>query len=211
MSDLAQVPVMAAARWLTNGHLLEDVARLGYLRKEWVTLDCTFGRGTWWKRWKPDELVTHDIKIDGVDFRHLPEANASFDAVAYDPPYRLNGRPDKAVDERYGTDVASSWQDRHALIKAGMTECVRVLKLGGVLIQKCQAQVASGAVRWQDLEFANYGAGRGLVLIDRFDMLGGRPQPRRSRADGAPSVQQHARRAYSTLLVFKKGPTPWPP
>lgn len=43
-------PVLAATAWKTNADLIVDCARLGYLRKEWITLDPTYGRGLWWAR-----------------------------------------------------------------------------------------------------------------------------------------------------------------
>lgn len=101
-----------------------------------------------------------------------------------------------AVDERYGVDAYASREDRHDLIRAGMKECTRVLAPGGSLLVKCQDQVNGGRVRWQTIEFANYGVELGLELVDMLHMLGGRPQPPGRR-------QEHARRNYSTLLVFR--------
>lgn len=193
--------VLAAYAWPTNGHLMADVARLGYLNGS--VLDVTYGKGVFWKIYKPLDLTTHAIKIDGVDFRHLPHPDRSFDVVVLDPSFKLNGTPTKDVDERYGVDVPSRWQDRMQMIRDGMTECSRVARY--YLLLKCQAQVVSGHVRWQDLEFANHGISLGLTLVDRFDMLGtGRPQPERTRRDGNPSVQQHAYGRPSSLLVFQK-------
>lgn len=210
--NLPLPPVLAANRWATNGELIADVARLGYLRKTDAICDPTYGLGVWWSVWRPDvPLIGTDLhpeKGSGipVDFLHLPWKDSTFDVVAFDPPYKLNGTPDPQVDARYGVDVIRSWQGRHNLIREGMTECVRVLRTGGILLVKCMDQVCSGAVRWQTVEFTNHAVDNcGLVLADRFDMLGGgRPQPARTRADGKPSVQQHAYQRPSTLLVFRK-------
>ena len=203
-------PVMAVARWNSNAELLVSVARLGYLRKEWRTLDPTWGVGTWWKAFRPDDLVASDLVLEkspcgeSVDFRKLPHEDASFDAVAFDPPYRLNGRPHEG-DARYGTDVVASWQDRMELIRDGMTECIRVLRPDGILLVKCMDQVCSGKVRWQTIEFANHAAEHECELVDQLHPVGGRPQPERTRKDGKPSVQHHARRNISTLQVYRKG------
>lgn len=196
--------VPAAHRWPTNGHLIEAAAQLGYLRAEWRTLDCTFGEGVFWKRWRPHHLVGTDLDpakspdLDGgADFRRLPFTTGHFPAVVIDGPYKLQGTPASGgMDSRYGTDVVATWQDRHQLIKDGITECARVTSR--ILLVKCQAQVCSGAVRWQDIEFANHAATVGLTLVDRFDMLGtSRPQP-----EGRRQVHAHGR--PSTLLVFRK-------
>jgi hypothetical protein len=205
-------PVLAAKAWPTNGDLIADVARLGYLRDGDRILDPTWGLGRFWTRWKPRELFGSDLDpakspSAPADFRHLDEwVSGYFDAVTLDGPYKLNGTATKAVDGRYGVDTYAGPSERHGLICDGMTECTRVLRVGGVLLVKCQDQVCSGRIWWQTDIFTRHGESLGLVKVDRFDMLGtGRPQPERTRADGKPSVQQHAYGRSSTLLVFRKG------
>ena len=74
----------------------------------------------------------------------------------------------------------------------------RWLRSGGVLLLKCQDQVCSGKVRWQTIEFANHAAScGGMTLEDVFMPTGHRPQPGGRR-------QLHARRNYSSLMVFQK-------
>jgi hypothetical protein len=191
--------------WPSNGHLIKDVAEL-YLNKDMVILDPTYGLGRWWTQWQPKKLLMSDIKPNGIvpivtqtDFLYLPWCGHTFDCVAFDPPYKLNGTPDPQVDKRYGVDVISTWRGRHDLIREGMEECVRVLKSKGILLLKCMDQVCSGAIRWQTIEFTNYGYELGLKLIDRFDMVGhARTQPMNGRK------QMHAHSRGSTLLVFRK-------
>ncbi len=190
MSDL----VLAATAWPTNAAMIADVARLGYL--DGRVLDPTYGRGKWWTVWRPAELVTHDLRLDGVDFRHLPEPDGHFNAVAFDPPYKLNGTPTDKVDAPYGVDVVDTREGRHQLIREGITECARVLAPEGYLLVKCQDQVEGGKVRWQTRMFADHGEGLGLALIDSLLMLAYRAQPHGRR-------QVHARRNLSTLLVFR--------
>lgn len=198
-------PVLAATAWRTNGELIAEVARLGYLHHDWPTLDPTYGRGTWWSIFRPLQLVAHDIDPakapDGVstDFRHLPHRDGAFTAVAYDPPYKLNGTPTHQVDDRYGVAGGyTSAADRHQLILDGLTECARVIAASGILLVKCQDQVNAGAVRWQTDMVTDHARALGLDKIDAFLMLGHRPQPEGRR-------QVHARRNYSTLFVFQKG------
>lgn len=220
----ATMIVLAADRWPTNGHLIEAVAALGYLRREWTVLDATYGHGVFWRQWKPadpGDLIRYDLDPTkspdgegGIDFRRLPHPDVVFDAVVLDGPYKLNGTSAEDGDERFGVDGKASWQERHQLIREGITECARVLrpaprtsakKRAGYLLLKCQDQTCSGAVRWQTIEFANHAASIGLILVDRLQMLGtGRPQPARTRKDGKPSVQQHAHSHPSTLLIFRK-------
>lgn len=192
-------PVLAAHPWRTNGDLIADVARLGYLRPDDQVLDATYGRGRFWTRWKPLELVAHDLKLDGVDFRHLPHPDQSFDVVALDPDYKLNGTPALGdFDDAYGTNVPKRWQDRIADALAGIPEAARVLRPGGRLLYKTQDQVVSGKIRWLTLDAIALAAKHGLELVDRFDLIGGgRVQPMEGR------TQQHAHGRPSTLLVFQ--------
>jgi hypothetical protein len=196
---LADRIVPSAWAWPSNGHLIADVAQL-YIAPDAVVLDPTYGRGAWWTQFRPAHLIAHDLVLDGVDFTALPEADASVDVVAFDPPYKLNGTSTPAVDARYGVDGPYvRWQDRHALIRAGIDEQARVLRSGGVLLLKCQDQVCSGQMRWQTDEFTAHAAAFGLVKVDRFDMLGtARPQPMAGR------TQRHAHGRPSTLLVFRR-------
>src|SRR4051812_43435752 len=104
--------ILAAHKWPTNGDLIADVAKL-HLRTDMVALDPTYGRGLWWTAWRPDSLSTHDIAADGVDFRKLPEDDASFDLMAFDPPYVcMGGRKTSQLPDfmdRYGLwDAPSS-------------------------------------------------------------------------------------------------------
>lgn len=210
MNAETESPVMAFGEWASNAEMIEDCARLGYLRKTDYVLDATYGQGTFWKRWSPNQLLANDLyvtpktKIGNVvgfrrfDFTAFPENwERSFDCVVFDPPYKLNGTPDVGIDQRYGVHEPTRWQDRMALIRRGIEECARVLGKGYLLV-KCQDQVCSGKVRWQTDEFTDHAKRCGLGKVDRFDFPSYRPQPNGRR-------QVHARRNNSTLLVFKRG------
>lgn len=204
------VPILAAFEWPENGHLIAACARLGYLRKEWRTLDPTYGRGTWWKFWRPDDLVTFNRGEDGSDFRNLPLSSGNFEAIAFDPPYVSKGGRStsgiKEMDERYGQDDApptpALLQD---LINLGLYEMNRLLAHRGVLLVKCQNYVSSGKLWMGVHRTTQAGLDLGLEVVDFLQHVGRvRPQPKRTRADGQPVRQQHARQNYSTLIVFRK-------
>ncbi len=191
--------VLAAHDWPTNAELIRDVAEL-WLSRGVKTLDSTYGKGGWWKEWRPFILRAHTD-----DFRDLPYNSASFGQVAFDPPYvSIGGRETsgmKEMHQRYGMDrTPKTPVELQYLINAGMTECVRVLRPDGVLVRKCQDYVSSGKLfpgTFHTLEHAINKCGLGLV--DRFEHIGTpRPQPRRRQ-------QVHARRNLSTLFVFRKG------
>lgn len=194
--------IAAVSNWPTNGALIADVAAL-HLQETQTVLDATYGRGKWWTYWQPPTLVTNDLdpSTDAQhhhDFRLLPFPDASFDAVAFDPPYKLNGTPALGdFDARYGIGQITRWQDRVQAVVDGARECARCVTAGGTLLVKCQDQVVSGKVRWVTHMVTDAISDLGGRLVDRFDMIGGgRPQPKGRR-------QVHAHGRGSTLLVFR--------
>lgn len=207
--------VMAISEAKNNAELMVECRELGYLDDEWLTWDATYGLGTFWKVWRPQYLIGTDIDPDksngyrwGVDFTRSHWRAGKFEAVVFDPPYKLNGTSACPSDDRYGVASKSTWQDRHKLIYRGIDECLRVLAPNGMLLIKCQDQVSSGAVRWQTRLFAEYAEWdqgstvipepkRRAILIDMLHLPSYRPQPEGRR-------QVHARRNYSTLLVLRK-------
>lgn len=196
---------MAISTATNNAELMMQCRDLGYLHDDWRVLDPTHGCGRFWTHWKPRRLIACDLDLNrspfgqAVDFRALPFPDRHFEAVVFDPPYKLNGTGGShASDDSYGVATKGiRWQDKHATIRDGITECWRVLADGGYLLVKCQDQVCSGQVRWQTIEFTQHAVALGCRLVDMLHLPSYRPQP-----DGRRQV--HARRNYSTLLVFTK-------
>ncbi len=196
--------IMSIDTWKSNGQLIADCHRLKYIHDLDTVLDCTYGHGVFWTEWKPKGYLFHGCDAnpekspdspEGVDFRKMPFDDESFDVVVFDPPYKLNGRPDPDVDERYGVDVLSRWQDRWELIYEGLAECTRVARRR--VLCKVQAQVCSGKVRWQDIEIINMAEVHGFGLRDRFQFLSYRGQP-------TGTSQKTARQNASQLLVLER-------
>lgn len=189
----------------TNAHLIADVAALGYLRDEDLVLDTTFGLGRFWAQFRPLRLVACDLDPSRVpagglvvDFTDLPFADGTFDVVVFDPPYKLNGRAGShASDAGYGVATTATAAERLGLIGAGLVECIRVAKVGGALLVKCQDQVVSGRKTWQRRIVANAAEALGCVQLDELYVTGHRPQPPGRR-------QVHSRSNSSALLVLRK-------
>ena len=211
MSTQRPSPVLAAHAWPDNAALIADCAELGYLPLDGEVLDPTFGRGGWWKKWRPLRLVTNDLDpgTDAMyhnDFRHLPFHDGRFDAVAYDPPYvSVGGRITSGIQDfldRYGMDDAPTTPAGvQQMIDDGLAEMQRVVRPGGWILTKCQDYVSSGNL-WLGTHFTTrQGLRLGLDLFDRLEHVGGA----RAQPPGRPQV--HARRNLSTLLVFKKPQT----
>lgn len=190
--------VLAAQPWTTNGHLIKEVAKLGYL--DGVVLDATYGRGTWWKQWHPLWLTVY---TGTHDFRSLPEVDATFDAIVFDPPYvSPGGRKTTGIPEffkRFGMDdCPRTPEDLQLLIEDGMDEMYRLLKPGGYLLQKSKDYISSGKY-WNGTYLTQQHAiGKlGMEQVDRFEMI-------RPKGPQSQTRQVHARRNHSTLFVFKK-------
>ena len=186
-----------------NAELMYDCYRLGYL--DGKVLDTTYGSGRFWTWFRPD-LTTNSFIYDYEnetdimsDFCNLPFKNGAFNSVVFDPPYKLNGTTTGAgpssSDDSYG--VGGKYvkvKDKMNLIMDGAVECGRVAS--NFLLVKCQDQVCSGKVVWQTRLVSDLMEKNGeFVLKDMLFVQGHRKQSGR---------QLHARRDYSTLLVFKR-------
>lgn len=211
-------PVLSATTARTNGELVAEAARLGYLNGR--VLDPTYGRGKWWTDYQPDELVWHtdrhpDGTPTGFDFRDIPHPDATFDTVAWDPPYvPPGGRSTSTVPDfhdRFGlADTPGSPEAQHAYNMDGAREAARVLRPGGYLLWKCMDYVHwmryYPVTAWVERD----AAGLGLETADKFVHLSGTgPQPLLNR-DGTARVQRHSRRNWSMLIVFRKTAVPPP-
>ena len=186
----------------TNADLMSAVAPM-YLTGS--VMDCTYGEGKWWTRFRPAPFVAHDLhKVDGVDFTDLPEDEATYDAVCFDPPYIPNGGFESSTRQdfrdAFGITTAKGGEARlWAMIGAGVAECARVLKPGGFLLVKC-------------MDFV-YGDGLTLGhrrVLDMADHLGLRCHDlivhHTGSGPGGHNIftPKRARRHHSYLLVFTK-------
>ncbi len=192
--------VMAAHRWPTNAAMIVDVQRLGYLPGR--VLDPTYGRGRWWTDWQPDELITHDLKLDGVDFRDLPHRTGEFDSAVFDPPYvALGGRRTSTVgdfNDRYGLhSTPRRPEDLHEqLLAPGLTEVARTVAVGGYVSMKCKDYINGRRFRPHVRWICNHAEAIGLTQVDQLEHITGTgPQ--------SQITQEHARRNHSTLLVWR--------
>lgn len=196
--------VLAIGTRTNNAELVADLHQLGYINGN--VLDATYGLGRFWSQYRPENLTAVDLDprrgVLVADFRCLPFASNTFDSATFDPPYKLNGtstgKGASASDDDYG--VGGAYQtvgQKHALMLDGMTECARVTS--GHLIVKCQDQICSGSLQMQTVMMIDHGKAIGCKLVDVLHVSGHRKQPPGRR-------QIHARRDYSTALVFEVKP-----
>lgn len=195
--------VRAIGARTNNAELMVDCRELGYVTDDDYVADVTYGLGRFWNLWTPPMLCASDIDAakspsgESVDFTALPYTAGEFDTVVFDPPYKLSGTSRVSSDPGYGIGRYMPLQDRMNLIMAGVDEAARVVRDGGHVLVKCQDQVVSGKVVWQTHDIVEYASFCRLDLVDMLHVQAYRPQP-----EG--TAQIHARRDYSTLLVFKK-------
>lgn len=201
MSDL----ILAATAWPTNAAMIADVVRLGYLKNTDLILDPTYGEGGWWKTWRPSiGRVEAPLYGGGTlwDFRQMYYQDEVFDAVAFDPPYvSVGGRKTSTVKKfqnRYGMDeTPNSPQGVQDDINAGLAECWRVVKRGGIVLVKCQDYVSSGRLYPGTHHTLTAAFALGFQLVDRLEHLG-EPGPQ------SQITQVHARHCHSTLFVLRR-------
>lgn len=199
--------------WRTNSELIKAAFSVHVDQKPWamtpegpVVMDVTYGRGTWW-HWRTQDyrmhFIAHDLKVDGVDFRALPEADESADVVAFDPPYvAQGGRATSTIPERndrYGLNTPyESPASLQAYINDGLLECSRVLRPQGIMFVKVSNYISSGKLWLGEAHTINTGLRAGLIVEDIAVHLGNPgPQPKHL-------TQKHFRSNSSRLIIFRK-------
>lgn len=192
----------------TNALLIEHVAPL-WIRPDDLVIDTTYGLGGFWRLYRPASLICHDLILDGVDFRHLPEPDNCADVVVFDPPYiPQGGRKTSTVPDmlnRFGLmDVPTTVRGMNELNALGMAEASRVLKPRGLLFVKCMDYVNSGKYNSGRHSTVSAALDLDMEQVDEFVHHSGTgPQPKFER-NGCPRRQVHSRRAHSFLCVFRK-------
>lgn len=195
--------------WQNSGDLIHDlgVSGLPYLDWDRSTFDATLGpKAVFWKRWRPQTLVTNDIDPTADadyqwDWTTPPpsELVGEFGTSILDAPFKLAGS-NRIMLRQYGLDDDATNGQRLGRMETGLENVAATVRPGGYLLYKCQSQVAGGHVRWQPF--------RASALVD--ELLGwGEPVDEILMEYLAVNQdhrgpQQHARRNYSTLLVFQR-------
>lgn len=198
--DKAIGPLPLSVVYGSNSDLIASIAPL-YLTGG--VLDVTYGRGMWWRRFTPEPFARHDIEIDGVDFRALPEADSSWDTVCFDPPYvPRQGKADAttAGDQefrnRFGLAESRGGVDLKQLIDAGLAECSRVARHW--VLAKANDYTNGKQFHLGHLRIINEAERLGLRVHDLIIHASG-------TGPGGGQIHQvrRARRAHSYLIVLR--------
>jgi len=186
----------------TNGPLIAAAATL-WIEPDDTVVDVTYGRGNFWTVYRPDNLIAHDIAIDGVDCRRLPEVDASVDVLVFDPPYIAQGGRDTSTTpdfiDRYGLrEAPRNHAELLELFRDGIVEAARVLRPGGRLLVKCMDYVVGGTYRTVRHDVVACAMASGFQQVDEFVHYSGTgPQPNIAK-------QRTSRRSHSFLCVFRR-------
>ena len=147
MSTATTTEIMSAGAWATNGAMFADIAKLGWF--DGHVLDLSYGLGVFWNDFTPEHLVTNDIDPEkgahSEDARRPPLTWYSrFDAVVWDPPFKMQGTPGEVMKGRYGIDEARTGKDTMDLVLRGAVGAAECARGGGRILVKCQNQICGG-------------------------------------------------------------------
>ena len=171
--------------------------------------DPTYSKGQFYKT-IPKPRLRFDIEPEtddcvAADCRHLPLEGESLNTLMFDPPFvaaQPTGEATGIITKRFGyyKNVQTElWGMYHEALK----EFYRVLKVGGVLVVKCQDTVDSGKQCLSHVEIINTALMLGFYPKDLFILLA------RNRLIGdTHGNQQHARKYHSYFIVFIKQQSP---
>jgi tRNA G10 N-methylase Trm11 len=197
--------VIYSARADNNNGFFRDILRL-YVPEGAAIADFTWGRGKFWveidrskyKLVRMDKYTPCDVR---ADYRAVPLAGESQEAVVFDPAYvtrmgfkrrskeNPNGSNQKSA---FGLDENGPKNEREIdeLYLGGTAEARRILRRGGILILKTM-----DTQKWRHIELANL---PGFKLIDLFIVV------TKGKPPGKPYAQKHARKNHSYFMVFRK-------
>jgi SAM-dependent methyltransferase len=209
-------PVIFSAHRGDNADLIRDAMVL-HVTPGAKIADVTFNSGKFWKKTNLAQYDFHRsdlyyasddpaVQILRADFRDLPYKNDDFDAIVFDPPYRISAsvRP-LDCDDNYGNNStaihegATTYPSLLARYEQGAREAFRVLRPGGKFFVKCQDVVTGNKLRLTPVDIHDRLTSLGFQLADKFVLLSNGVRPR-----AETGTQRHARRSDSTLLVFLK-------
>lgn len=171
--------------------------------------DLTYGKGVFWKKVDtdrytilPSDLFPESVIVLRMDARRTAYDPASLDAVVLDPPYgNMSTKPrTDCIEERYNLASLKTPKALYEWYAASIDEAVRILKVRGTLIVKCQDFVDGGKQHWITEQIWLYAIRAGLEAIGRINMV----PPARPRIRHPDRPQQHERKNHSTFWIFRK-------
>ena len=175
-----------------------------YLDGKGFDLDPTYSTGRIWED-LPQPKLKFDIEpqIKGVkkaDACNLPLKNESIKNILFDPPFiiRKSQVNTGIISNRFGVFPTSKelWE----FYEKAMKEFWRILKVGGILVFKCQDTISSTIQFWSSHRIMDIAESIGYDQLDLF-VLGRNP----NNVLWGPNIvrQQHARKNHCFFFVFQ--------
>ncbi len=162
--------------------------------------DVTYRQGSLWKQIDTTKFDFYpsdpDTGKNKIDYRKLPYDDGFLDVGVFDPAWlSIRVWPD-----RFGCATMPSPRHLVERYHAGMTELHRALRLGGVMLVRCQ-DIFQGGKQFRLTERVRQLAveSLGMIDVDKFHLFGSFWRPALLR-----SQQTRARRLVSVLWVFRK-------
>jgi len=175
-----------------------------------IELDPTYSKGNFYKGdIKPPihkfDLFPQSKGVIQANAEHLPLEEESINTMMFDPPFlattggSLSIKDDSnKINKRFG--VYPSEKELHQFYVNALKEFYRILKMGGILIFKCQDKVSSGKQYFSHVFIMNEAVKRGFYPKDMFILLA----KNRIVANWQLKNQKNARKFHSYFLVFEK-------
>lgn len=165
-------------------------------------LDCTYRIGGLYRngvprpKWKMD-IAPRTRDTMPADVTALPFRNGVFSAVIFDPPFFATSSKKGTLRVKYGgfENMDELWR----MYRSAMDEMSRVLRIGGVLVFKCQDSIYGRKQYLVHADIIRYAQSINFYARDLFISL----------ANHVPigwnhHRQHHARKFHCYFLVFEK-------
>ncbi len=216
-SGIATSNVFLSAYVAGNAEVFPNILEI-HVPKQSIIADITYGKGVFWRNVPSADyqLKATDLKL-GQDWSSLPYADASVDAVVFDPPY-MEGLYRKTKISLAGSGTHNAFQQAYsngkienegkerkyhdAVLEAYLSvipEIKRILRPNGKFIVKCQDEVSSNRQKLTHIEIIWAYEYRGFYCKD-LSIVVRRNSPVISRL----LKQEHARKNHSYFLVFER-------
>lgn len=187
--------------------IIENILKLHCAH--YIDADVTYSSGNFYKKlprpkWCSDIAPKFDFVIK-ADCRDLPVEKESFNTVILDGPFGVGSGPSLLVKKK-GQNITpgrfgcfKTGKDLLGFYREALLEMARILKPGGILIQKIQPVVGCGK-QWPT-HFVSLEAAfkAGFVFKDEFILLA-----KQRPISGKVKNQQHARKFHSYFYVLQK-------
>ena len=175
----------------------------------YIDADVTYSKGNFYKKlprpeWCSDLAPQFDF-VRQADCRNLPVENESFNTVILDGPFSVGSGKSLLVKKK-GQNITPG---RFGVFRTGklltefyeqsIPEMYRILKPGGILIQKIQPVVACSKQWLNHFVSIKAALAAGFTFKDEFVLLA-----KQRPISGKIKKQQHARKFHSYFYVFKK-------